>query len=400
VFRVIDDVLSEHHVQTELIEGIGLGVPGIVDASGKVVVTPNIRLSGVSLVQDIEKHFGVKAAAGNDVNVGLLGEKWMGAAQAARDVVGLFPGTGVGGAAIAGGSLLAGSRGAAAEFGHIIVEMDGPRCTCGNRGCLEAIAGRWAMERDIKAAMKKGEKTVIARLAGKKFGVIRSKVLKKAIEAKDKVVTRVMKKAAVALGLACVTLRHVFDPEMIVLGGGVIEACGSFILPIIRKTVESDPFFSKISKCRIVESRLGDDAVALGAVALVKQVLDRDAAAVVYPVLSASGFGEVSSGEKTFKKDFYVRSDGRIKKRNKKEAKERYGTSHKIGPDELKKVCKKNPELLVVASGFQGEMKITMEGRVFLRSQGIRVKKMPTPQAVEFYNKAHTRKAILVHVTC
>jgi glucokinase len=314
--------------------------------------------------------------------------------------VGLFPGTGVGGAAIAGGRLLEGAGGAAAEFGHIIVEMDGPRCTCGNRGCLEAIAGRWAMERDIRAAMKKGEKTVIARLAGKKFDVIRSKVLRKALEAKDRVVTRVMKKAAAALGLACVTLRHVFDPEMIVLGGGVVEACGRFILPIIRKTVDSDPFFSRISKCRIVESRLGDDAAVMGAVALVRQALDRDASAAAYPVLSTARFGEVSSGEKIFEKDFYVRSDGRVKKRDRKDVKEKYGTSHKVGPEELKKVCKKGPELLVVATGFQGEMTITREGRQFLRSRGVRVKEMPTPQALQFYNKADKRKAILVHVTC
>lgn len=235
------------------------------------MATPNINLAKFPLARELRKRFHVPVSLSNDVNLGLLGEKWFGAAKNAKNVVGLFPGTGLGGAIIIDGKLYTGTNGAAAEIGHMIVEPQGPLCSCGNRGCLEAVASRWAIERDIRQAVKSGERTIITHFTSGNLRLIKSKALKKALDAKDPLVTRIMKNASCALGKSCISLRHILNPDVIVLGGGVIEACGDFMLPIIKKVFSSDPFFKKIDRCRIVASQLKDDAVILGAIALARE---------------------------------------------------------------------------------------------------------------------------------
>jgi glucokinase len=206
----------------------------------------------------------------NDVNAGLLGEAWLGAARGLSHVVGIFPGTGVGGAVISDGKLLLGAQGAAAELGHMIVSLDGPRCHCGNRGCLESLTSRWAIERDIQLAVKSGRETVITKLNDGKLDMIKSRILKEALSKDDAVVKAIMTKVAMVLGRAVVSLNHAFNPQAIIFGGGVIKACGDFILPIVIKEVNADPFFKKFNKCRILSSSLGDDAAILGAARLVQ----------------------------------------------------------------------------------------------------------------------------------
>ncbi len=271
IIELVEQILREGKLSRKDLVGIGIGIPGIVDNHFHILATPNIDLAGYPLCAKMSKKFHVKVVAGNDVNLGLLGEQWLGAAKKVKNVIGLFPGTGVGGAIIINGKLLIGTQGAAAEFGHIIMCADGPACSCGNHGCLEALTGRWAIERDIRASVKQGHKTLITKLTDGKLTSIKSKFLKAALKAQDPLTTQVMTKAAHFLGLACINLRHIFNPELIILGGGVIEACGGFLLPIINKTFHADPFFAKIDRCQISASKLGDDAVILGAVALAKE---------------------------------------------------------------------------------------------------------------------------------
>lgn len=249
--------------------GIGIAVPGLVDAATqKILITPNLDLTGMDLVGELSRKVKVPVKIGNDVNLGVLGEQWCGAARRAQNVVGLFPGTGLGGGVVVNGQILTGSHGAAAELGHMIVDPGGNRCTCQNKGCLEAYVGRWAIQRDIRKAVKKGKQTVVTKLTDGDLSVIKSKVLAKALAKKDKVVVNIMRKASRMLGVGCVNVRHIFDPEVIILGGGLMEACGDFILPIVNKVVKDDPFFAHLPPCRVVPSQLQDDAVILGAVRL------------------------------------------------------------------------------------------------------------------------------------
>jgi glucokinase len=273
ISRIISDLLEKMLYDSEVLRkdlaGMGIGVPGIIDAArGRVVRTPNMKLSGAPLRKLLENKLKVRCHIGNDANLGTLGEKWLGAAKKAKNVVGLFIGTGVGAGIIVENKLVTGSHGAAAEIGHMIIQDDGPKCGCGNIGCLETFAGRWAIERDIRREIKKGRKTIITRLLDKKSDTIKSKLLRKALQKHDALTTVILKTAAEQLGIACVSIRHIFDPEIIVLGGGVMEACGDFILPIVRRIVHHDRFFSEIGDCDIVASQLGDDAIVLGAIAL------------------------------------------------------------------------------------------------------------------------------------
>ncbi|MDZ4243232.1 MAG: ROK family protein [Candidatus Omnitrophota bacterium] len=381
--------------------GIGIGIPGLVGPNNQdILATPNIRLAGFPLWKNLRKIFNGPIAINNDVNVGLLGEQWLGAARDAKDVLGLFPGTGVGGGIIINGKLVTGTRGAASEFGHMIMALNGPPCSCGNRGCLEALASRWSIERDIRAAVRKGRKTVITDLTGGDLSAIKSRVLKQALKAKDPLARDVVSKAADALGAACVSLNHIFNPEMIVLGGGVIEACGNFILPRVRKAVDADPFFSKdINRCRVVESQLGDDAVILGAVALIRQELKlapskkgNNTPAVVFISPRA-----VSVNGTKHAADFYIRTDGKAKFRERKFLKSPSAAA-KLDAGELKKICKKKPSLLIIGTRPRSKFQITIQGRAFLKKDGVDHRILPTDQAIRLYNEADCKKALVLRL--
>lgn len=272
ITNLINEVILENSLQKKNLSGIGMGVPGVVKDDTDILITPNINLAGFPLCEKLRKEFKTKTAAGNDVNVGLLGEKWLGAGKKARNIVGIFPGTGVGGAIIMNEKLWAGTQGAAGELGHMLLVPNGPKCSCGNHGCLEALAGRWAIERDLRAGVKAGRKSLLTELTHNFRYPIKSKILKTCLEENDSLVVEIMTKASHYLGLACINMRHILNPEMIIFGGGVIEACGYFMLPIIEKTSKANPFFAKIDNCKIIASKLGDDAVLLGGVALIKKI--------------------------------------------------------------------------------------------------------------------------------
>ncbi len=262
---LIDETLATVPGASSKLKGIGVGVPGIVEPkTERIVAAPNIGLTGFPLAGRLRKRYGLPVALGNDANLAVLAEQWLGAAKGKRNVVALFPGTGVGGGVIIDGNILTGTHGAAAELGHILIREDGPLCGCGKRGCLEASVGRRSIERKIRGKR---------RSTGKK--AIGSGKLSKALDRNDPVVKKYMKNAAKRLGTACVSLRQVFDPDLFVLGGGMVEACGWFILPIVRKTVNKDPFFAKVSSCPVLAAKLGDDAVAVGGAALVRAMIQR-----------------------------------------------------------------------------------------------------------------------------
>lgn len=268
---VIENVVHAEGLRIKDISAIGIGVPGLVLPDGIITRTPNMNLSGFNLARELKSKFKVKIAIGNDVNVGLLGEKWMGAARKTKNVVSLFVGTGLGAAAIVDDKLMLGAHGAACEIGHMTVCKDGHLCSCGNHGCLEAYVGRWAIERDIRQAIKAGQKTVITRMIDGEITSIKSKVLLKALAQRDPLITHVIKEASLMLGAAAISVRHIFDPDMIIFGGGVIEACGDFMLPVIRKTILTDKLFVGLKNCQVVTSELGDDAIILGGVGLAQR---------------------------------------------------------------------------------------------------------------------------------
>lgn len=405
--RVIEDVLREGGLELSSLSALGIAIPGVVDPDeARVVVTPNMSLSGVAIGAHLEGRYKIPVAVGNDCNLGTLGEKWLGSARKAQSALGIFVGTGIGGGFVERGKLWRGAREAASEIGHIVMQIDGPLCGCGNRGCLEALASRSAIERDLRQAIAEGRSSVLPEILEGDLSVIRSGAIRKALDAEDSLVTEVVRRASEVLGYACLTVRHLLDPEVIVLGGGVVEACSGFILPIVENTVGSDQLPGARESGYVLLSALGDDAVVLGAVALAARHVGRNpfkkrfAVQPKYPELRRTGSGEVTVGRKAYSRDVYVLVDGKVKKRKKSLARQECGAAHHIGPKELERVCKGGPEVLFVGTGQLGRIELTEEAQRYLQQRAIECRALPTAEAVEAYNASKQRKAALIHVTC
>ena len=402
IFRLvkglIQELLKDQKINRARIRGIGLGVPGIVRPDHRdILITPNVGLSGYPLAAQLEKSFKTRVVLGNDVNLGTLGEKWFGVGKGVENIIGLFPGTGVGGAIIIDGKLITGSQGAAGEIGHMVLDMHSPRKSAGLYGTVEALASRRAIERAIKEAVEKKVPTIITKLQGGKLVAVKSSVLAEALWRKDPLTMRIINEVCRVLGQACVSLRHILNPDMIILGGGVMEACGDYMLPRIRKISAADPFFKGIDDCRVERSFLGDDAVILGAVVLLKQVLGEkiSAGADYYPKVRADKSGNVWVSDKLVRKNIYIRADGKMKKLNGSAALAEGRLSSWLGMSVLKQLCKKGPKVLIVGSARR-RPRITSEGKKFLREYGIEARLLNVTEAVKAYNAARERKAMVV----
>jgi glucokinase len=218
--------------------------------------------------------FNCPAVVDNDVNAGTYGEFRRGAARGASEVLGMFVGTGIGGGLIINGALYHGASKNAGEVGHIVVKAGGPRCGCGARGCLEALASRTAMTRDIRRGIERGEKTVVRDLLKKDTDSLSGNDLRRAYDAGDELVIKTLHRAAKFIGIGIGSLVNVLAPEIVVLGGGVIEAMtDDFIARIDRSTRRVAVDFAT-KDLKIVRAELGDDAGVIGAAMLAREAID------------------------------------------------------------------------------------------------------------------------------
>ena len=284
LLRQIDEAmngaLSDAKLAREDIGGVVVGVPGVVNSkTGHVVVTPNTPLTDTPLGEQLRGKWNCPVIVGNDVSVGMAGEFWRGAARDASSAYGIFVGTGIGGGFILDGKPFDGFRGLGGEIGHLMIPLDADEqegMTTKKHLFLEDLCSRTAIENQLRyAILEEGKKSALTSIVGdKKLNRIRSGALKKALEKEDDVVTDIVKRASYLLGFASASVIHVVDPEVIVFGGGVIEACGKWMMPWIEKTVEKVVMQGTGEPPKIVQSQLGDDAILLGGLALLK---DRDA---------------------------------------------------------------------------------------------------------------------------
>jgi glucokinase len=258
-------------VRTKDLRAIGIGAPGAVDPKkGIVVRAPNLHWSDVPLARELKKRTGAKVALGNDVQVAILGEHAFGVAKGMKRVVGIWVGTGIGGGIIINGELNRGARGAAGEIGHTVFNENGPVCGCGRHGCVEAVASRTAIEREVRAlSAKKGESLALKIMRERNKPRMTSSVLAAALEAHDPIVTEVLANAEHALGLLAGNLVNILDPDMVVIGGGVAQRLEKAFVGPIREVARSrflrpDPD----GRVRIEHATLGDYSGALGACAL------------------------------------------------------------------------------------------------------------------------------------
>jgi glucokinase len=266
------EAVSRASVRWREVRGAGIGAPGPIDpGAGMVYHPPNLPgWEAVALGPRLSQALDVPVHLENDVNLGTLGEYAHGAGRGTRDMVGIFVGTGVGGGLILDGKLRSGFRHAAGEVGHMVVLAGGPVCGCGRRGCLEALASRTAIERDIRLGLEAGRESLLSTLTRNGTERLTSGTLAKAYRAGDPLVTEVIGRAQWYLGLLTASIVNMIDPEMVVFGGGVAEALGEDLLAPIRVTAR-EYFIQRTDadKVRIVLAELGDHAVAIGAAVLV-----------------------------------------------------------------------------------------------------------------------------------
>lgn len=258
------------------IVSIGLGVPGPVDTKNGIVVdTPNIGWKNFPIVEILSKHFSLPVFLDNDVNLGTYAEWLMGNNREAKHVVGVFPGTGIGGGLIINRKIVHGASGGAGEIGHMTMQIDGPLCGCGKKGCLEALASRIAIMKEISALILRGESEYLQERVGTDISKIRSGIIAEAIENGEKKVENIVRKSAFLTGVAIANLINILSPELVILGGGLINALGKIYEEEIQRAVKEHamPFLRK--KVVIEIGRLGDDAVALGACLLCAKKIEK-----------------------------------------------------------------------------------------------------------------------------
>lgn len=249
------------------IVAVGAGVPSPVLPDGTAVNAPNLGWQQAPVGRALSKLLGKPCVALNDCDAGTYGEHVFGAARGAETAVGLFMGTGLGGGIVSAGRLICGDNHQAAEVGHMVVVKDGRQCGCGHRGCLEAYASKTGMLRRITQEIARGRPTV---LADPESGAVqlRSSALAQAYKLGDPVAVEALHEAADYCGVGVGNLITLLGPSVVVLGGGVMEALGRKLLARVRRAAAEVAWPpSSFGDTAIELATLGDDAVALGAVA-------------------------------------------------------------------------------------------------------------------------------------
>jgi glucokinase len=259
------------------VRGISLGAPGTTDPfRGIILEAPNVGgMRDFPMKARLEKELDLPAFVGNDANLAALGEQRFGAGRGIADLIYVTISTGIGGGIIANNQLFLGARGFAGEVGHQTLQADGPRCNCGNIGCLEVLAAGPAIARAARDALWVGRDSQMRALCDEDPERVTGRIVTQAACAGDAVAREILARAGFYIGLGLVSLQHNFDTRLFVLGGGVAINAWDFIFPTIQETFERYAMPSMRRGVRIVPAQLGDDAGLLGAAALVNEQMNK-----------------------------------------------------------------------------------------------------------------------------
>jgi glucokinase len=247
--------------------GVGIGAPGPLDReAGVVLVAPNLNWHHIPLRDRMSALTGLPAALDNDANCATYGEWWIGAARGARNVIGVTIGTGIGGGMILDGRLYHGSSDVAGEIGHTTIDQNGRRCGCGNYGCLEAYASGTAIAERAREAMSFDGASILASLVHGDASKVTAATVYDAAAQGDGVALEVVRDTARFLGIGIANLLNVFNPDCVVIAGGVTQAGEALFAPL-RTEVRRRAFKPAVDACRIVPGTLPGTAGVVGAVA-------------------------------------------------------------------------------------------------------------------------------------
>ena len=246
-----------------LIKSIGIGSPGPLDVkNGIIIESANLPFKNFEIVKNIRETYDLPTYLDNDANVATLGEFMFGAGKGTENMVFITASTGIGGGAVLNGKLFRGATGNALEIGHMTVSTEGPRCGCGNLGCAEALGSGTAIGKRAKEAVLSNVKTSL-----KNYDNVTSKEVFKEAANGDRVAKNILKTSLTYLGIAVANTITNFDPEKVVIGGGVVNG-GDIVIDTIRNVVEERCMAAFVENCAIEKAVLGGKAGVLGAAAL------------------------------------------------------------------------------------------------------------------------------------
>lgn len=267
IIKSINEVLLESNIEICEIDDIGIGAAGQINRDeGVIINAPNLDCSDLNIREILKKEFNKEIILGNDVEIATIGEMYFGAGKDETDFVCIFVGTGIGSGIVQNGRIRYGATGTAGEIGHIIVDVGGRSCGCGGCGCLEAYASRLAIEKRIIGALKKGRKSDIVNYL-EENKPIKTSMLKKSLDNKDDLVVQIINEASDYLASGLASVINFYNPEKIVLGGGLMDAIDYFYNRSIEiARIKSIPTPSK--KIKFEKAKLGDFSGVIGAALL------------------------------------------------------------------------------------------------------------------------------------
>ena len=270
VERIVASVRAAlNNASLELTDVLGLGIstPGPCDpAHGLITEAPNLGWVNVPLVELVRQKVGIPTLLENDAAAAAYGEMRFGAARGKQHVLYVTLGTGIGGGIIIDGRIYRGASGAAGEVGHMVLEPDGVLCNCGARGCLEALASGTAIARDAQKAIAEGRSAIMAELAGERS--VTGEIVLQAAERGDAAAKEIIQRAGRYLGLGLVGLLNTFNPEALILGGGLVGLGELYLEPALAAARECG-FDQILHDVTITTAELGGRSGALGAAALI-----------------------------------------------------------------------------------------------------------------------------------
>ncbi|WP_277678459.1 ROK family transcriptional regulator [Gracilibacillus dipsosauri] len=256
--------LIEQNSQLKFI-GIGVAMHGVVDSeAGLAIFAPNLQLRNIPIKQHLESTFDMEVKVENDAKSLALGEAWFDDNQISyKSMVAVNVGRGIGAGMVINGKVYNGEHGIAGEIGHMMIDINGKRCTCGNKGCLQTLASGPAIADRAMELLKHGEKSVLA-----EHQIVTAKKVYEAAEQEDVLAKQLLYETGVYLGIAFTNLIHISNPSKIIIGGGVSKA-GKHLLAPITETIRKRAISEKAQNTPVTISTLGDYGSSLGAVGLV-----------------------------------------------------------------------------------------------------------------------------------
>lgn len=278
LFSAVDKLLDLNNMEPPQLGGISLAAAGAIDSGrGLITVSPNLPgWRDVPLGDMVRERYRIDVFLVNDASAAALGEHRFGAGRGISNLVLLTLGTGIGGGIVINDELYLGACGSAAEIGHMVIDIDGPGCACGNNGCLEALASGTAVARDAVGRIGQGERSSLTEMVDGAIESITAEQVGAAAQNGDSLALDVISRAGTYLGIGMANLVNIFNPEMIILGGGMAGLGGLFMEPA-RCVVDERAFPVSAQAVRIVTAQLGEEAGVYGAAAFAFERIRRSA---------------------------------------------------------------------------------------------------------------------------